>query len=354
MHKHAKKHARSSAGASKTSRKNRAAKWARVALVAATPVIGAGAVASPALAHDHSHGSTRYSFETLNNNTDPTFNQLLGINQHGVIAGYFGSGAMGHPNKGYLLTFPYGQGNYHNENWPESTQTQVTGLNDRGVTVGFWSTMNTANNMNDNRAFVSDHGYFIDGDFPIDVTNAASPPVDQLLGVNDHNVAVGFYNDANGNTHAYSFDINRNAFNEITPSGITNPTAAGINNQGDIAGFGTDATGDSSNGQVVGYLLRRDGRVKVLSVPGSSQTTATGINDEGEVVGVYQVGTGSSAMMHGFTWTQWGGFTTVDDPHGIGTTTINGVNDNGDLVGFYTDAAGNTDGLLATPQHRRG
>ena len=43
-------------------------------------------------------------------------------------------------------------------------------------------------------------------------------------------------------------------------------------------------------------------------------------------------------MTHGFTWTQSGGFQTVDDPHGIGATTINGVNDNGDLVGFYTDA----------------
>ena len=43
------------------------------------------------------------------------------------------------------------------------------------------------------------------------------------------------------------------------------------------------------------------------------------------------------------------GFRTVDDPHGQGTTTINGVNDLGDLVGFYTDAAGNTDGMLALP-----
>jgi hypothetical protein len=30
-------------------------------------------------------------------------------------------------------------------------------------------------------------------------------------------------------------------------------------------------------------------------------------------------------------------------------TTLNGLNDRGQLVGFYTDAAGNTDGLLATP-----
>ena len=351
MHKHANKHARSSAGASNAGRRHRAAKWARVALVAAAPVLGAGAVAAPAVAKPHNDQAGQYRFNTLDNQADPTFNQLLGINQHGVIAGYFGSGAAGHPNKGYLLTAPYGQANYRNENWPESTQTQVTGLNDHGVTVGFWSTTNNpgvngAAPVNDNRAFVSYHGYFIDGDFPTD--SPASPPADQLLGVNDHDIAVGFYNDAAGNTHAYSFDIRRNQYTEITPSGIANPTAAGINNRGDIAGFGA-----MPNGQVVGFLLRRDGNVTILNVPGSSMTQALGINDDNEVVGVYQVG-GNNGVMHGFTWTAQHGFQTVDDPHGVGGTTINGVNDQGQLVGFYTDAAGNTDGLLATPawQHR--
>jgi hypothetical protein len=56
-----------------------------------------------------------------------------------------------------------------------------------------------------------------------------------------------------------------------------------------------------------------------------------------------------NAQTHGFTWTPGHGFTTVDDPHGIGATTINGVNDHGDLVGFYTDSAGNTDGMLIQP-----
>jgi hypothetical protein len=341
---HATKRARSVPAASKASRRSRAAKWVGVALAAA-PVIGAGAAASPALATPQGGHSAHYQFQTINNAADQTFNQLLGINHNGLIAGYFGSGAMGHPNKGYLLSLRHGAPSYQNENWPESTQTQVTGLNDHGVTVGFWSTMNTANQMNDNRAFVSDRGYFIDGDYPTD--NPAAPPVDQLLGVNDHNVAVGFYDDGSGNTHAYMFNIKHNQFSELTPAGITNPTAAGINNRGDIAGFGTDA----SNGQVVGFLLRRGGQVTTLNVPGSSMTQALGVNDGDEVVGTYQVGTGSNATAHGFTWTPSHGLETVDDPNGVGTT-INGVNDKGQLVGFYTDSGGNTDGLLATPSHR--
>jgi hypothetical protein len=211
-----------------------------------------------------------YQFRTIDNDNDPTFNQLLGINQRGLIAGYFGSGAQGHPDQGYLLSAHHGQAHYVSENWPESTQTQVTGLNDRGTTVGFWSSANNANMAtNDNRAVVTDNGYFIDGDYP--ATTPAAPPVDQLLGVNDHNVAVGFYTDAAANTHAYSFDIRHNSFKEITPVGITNPTASAINNQGDVAGFGT------SNGQVVGYLLSRDGSVTTLNVPGSSMTQAIGI-----------------------------------------------------------------------------
>ena len=96
-----------------------------------------------------------YQFRTLNDARDLTFNQLLGINNEGVIAGYFGSGAKGHPNKGYQLFPAYGQGNYLNENFPGSRQTQVTGLNDLGVTVGFWSTQNNASMVNNNFGFYS-------------------------------------------------------------------------------------------------------------------------------------------------------------------------------------------------------
>ena len=35
-----------------------------------------------------------YTFKTLDDHADPTFNQLLGINDHGKIAGYFGSGCV--------------------------------------------------------------------------------------------------------------------------------------------------------------------------------------------------------------------------------------------------------------------
>jgi len=299
-------------------------------------------LAAPAFASTQS--SSGYHFRTLNDQRDVTFNQLLGINNEGVIAGYFGSGAQGHPNQGYRLSM----GNYANENFPGSVQTQVTGLNDLGVTVGFWSTQNTANNANNNFGFYRIDGHYHTVNFP--TGNNASPQVDQLLGVNDRDVAVGFYTNAQGNNRGYTYNIRTRSFTRVlvpgAPGGEAGPslTATAINNAGDVAGFYA-----RSSSQTDAFLDLHNGRFITLAVPGASMTQAFGVNDRDEVVGAYTTGSGNNAATHGFTWRPGYGFRTVDDPHGLGATTINGVNDAGDLVGFYTDSAGNTDGMLALP-----
>jgi hypothetical protein len=315
--------------------------------------LGLAAVASGALAlavagtaAASTHGG--YQFRTLNDTRDLTFNQLLGINNSGVIAGYFGSGAKGHPNQGYQLFPAYGHGNYANENFPGSRQTQVTGLNDLGVTVGFWSTQNKASMVNDNFGFYSVDGQYHNVNFP--TGDNASPQVDQLLGVNDHDVAAGFYTNGQGSNRGYTYNIRTRSFTRIlvpgAPAGEAGPslTATAINNSGDVAGFYA-----KSSSLTDAFLRLHDGQFITLAVPGASMTQAFGVNDRDEVVGAYTVGSGSNAATHGFTWRPGHGFQTVDDPHGKGTTTINGVNDAGDLVGFYTDSAGNTDGMLALP-----
>ncbi|HBW19104.1 MAG TPA: hypothetical protein DEH11_08850, partial [Actinobacteria bacterium] len=295
------------------------------------------------------HGSgwrsaRHWSFSTLDNQNDPTFNQLLGINNRGEIAGYLGSGAKGHPNKGYLLVLSGRGSAYVNENVPGARQTQVTGLNDLGVTVGFFSTQNKASMMNNNFGFYAVHGRFHRVDFPTNVP--AKPPVDQLLGINDRDIAVGFYTNDQGNNRGYLYDIRTGQFSRVLvpgmPAGLKGPslTAAAINNSDDVAGFYAAAGGTTD-----GFLMA--GRhFYTLAYPGAAMTQAFGVNDEREVVGTYATGSGSSAKTYGFTWTRRTGFRTVSDPAGLGATTINGVNDAGDLVGFYTDAAGNTDGLL--------
>ena len=311
-------------------------------MLAAGAVALAGAASASTLSPAH---ATHYSFATLDNAHDLTFNQLLGINDEGVIAGYFGSGAAGHPNKGYVLLPPYGQGNYVNENFTGSVQTQVTGLNNRGVTVGFWSNTNMGVGMDANFGWVNVNGHFVQADFP--TKDPASPVTDQLLGVNDFDIAVGFWVDGQGNNHGYEYNINTGRYSQVVDpnSPGASLTAAAINDLGQVAGFYTNpATGNTD-----GFLLSH-GHFTDLAVPGASSTSALGVNNFDEVVGVFVPKSNANAL-EGFTWTPRHGFTIVNDPHGIDTTTINGVNDFGQLVGFYVDGNGNTDGLLATP-HR--
>jgi hypothetical protein len=318
-----------------------------LAVTGALAVSGFAAQASAAT-HPAAGSSSGYQFLTLDNTRDLTFNQLLGINNEGVIAGYFGSGVAGHPNKGYVLRPPFAQADFSNENYPHSVQTQVTGLNDDGVTVGFWSTQNKASQVNNNFGFYEAGGQFHEVNFP--TTDNSNPPTDQLLGLNNHDIAVGFYVNGGGSSRGYEYNIAKKTFTRVlvpgAPAGTAGPslTAAAINNKGDVAGF-------YAKGSVTDAFLRlSNGKFTTLAYPASdvTMTQAFGVNDSDEVVGAYTVGSGSSAQTFGFTWAN-GHFTSVSDPNGIGSTIINGVNNEGDLVGFYTDSAGNTDGLLALP-----
>ena len=251
---------------------------------------GSGSIslsASSSLAREshHGHGWSRGSgwvFNKIDNQNDPTFNQLLGINNRGQIAGYFGSGAAGHPNKGYLLNLAHGASFFANENVPTAIQTQVIGVNDTGVSVGFWSSQNTASMTNNNFGFFSWQGRFYNVNFP--TGNNASPPVNQLLGVNDRDVAVGFYTDAKGNNHGYAYSIPGHWFARVRVPHAVSVSASGINNRGDIVGFYT-----GPHGNVHGFLRERDGDLVRLTVPGASSTMAFGINDQREVVGTYTV-----------------------------------------------------------------
>lgn len=274
---------------------------------------------------------------TLDDTADLTFNQLLGINNDGRIAGYFGSGAPGHPNKGYTITPNYDQDDFHNENFPGSVQTQVTGLNDWGVTVGFEADAN-GNNV----GFIEYAGRFEKVSDPNAAPAATSPTgtpsVQQLLGINDHEVAVGFYTDANNVNHGFEFNALDGQFTAVSVQDFTNITATGINNEGDISGFGT------VNGKTEGFVEDPRGHVTALAGPnGATSVQALGLNDRGEVVGDY---TDAQGNTHGFLYDMHSkSYTTIDAGNDT-MTVINGLNDRNELVGFYVDAKGNTNGLL--------
>jgi hypothetical protein len=74
----------------------RATFTARALATAALAVATAGGVVAASAPAAHADGTATYTYTTLNNSNDLTFNQLLGINDSGVIAGYFGSGMAMH------------------------------------------------------------------------------------------------------------------------------------------------------------------------------------------------------------------------------------------------------------------
>lgn len=299
----------------------------------AIPPAGSIGAMRPAIAEGKSAPAKGYEFTTLDDQADPTFNQLLGINDHGKIAGYFGIGGTVHPNKGYTLVKPYGQADYENENFPGSAQTQVTAINDRGDTAGFW-----VDGKNVNRGFVEWNGVFTSYRDP----KTGHGTVNQILGINNAGIAVGFYTDASNINHAFTLNQATGKFAAITAPGGGSIEATGINAAGDICGLIT-VSGQTSS------FLKQGSHFSALSYPGGSNTQALGINNDDQIVGSYVDG---NNVMHGFllssplSHAKW---KSIDDPNGIGSTVINGLNNNGDMVGFYQDAAGNFDGMLILP-----
>jgi hypothetical protein len=263
-----------------------------------------------------------------------------------LIVGYFGSGSVAHPNKGYTLAPTYGQGNYNNENFPGSVQTQVVGVNNLAspTTVGFY--IDAAGN---NFGFVDQNNTFTsvnDPNVPV-----MGPTTTQLLGVNNGNVAAGFYLDAMGNAQGFLYNIGTKAFTPLTLPASFNAvmtTATGVSNNGVVSGFYTDAGG------VTHGFIESNGVFTSYDDPfgNGTNTTFLGVNNAGQVVGSFVDAAGvTNGLLFNSGTNSW---LTVNDPNASTTpafdvtgTTINGLNDNSQLVGFFSDGT-NVNGFLAT------
>jgi hypothetical protein len=278
-----------------------------------------------------------FSFTTLDNPGDPTFNQLLGINDSGVIVGYFGSGAMGHPNIGYEIAPPYAT--YTANMMPGSAQTQATGINNAGLTTGFWAPTNTG--MDANFGFVRDPvGKNFIYTSVTDPLEAAPLQADQALGINNSGVVAGFYEDVNGNAHPFTYTMSTGAYATFTIGSASSSFATGLNDNGQVCGFFVG----SSNGKNTAFI-HQAGVLEKFNVPGASLTQFFGINNAGIAVGVFT----KDGATHGLYYTaSTGAWLQVDDPEAAQGTFLNGINNKGEIVGFYVDSSGNTHGMIVT------
>ncbi len=284
-----------------------------------------GAHSASAQTPTHSALATQYRFQTIANPNDPTFTQLLGINDANTIAGYFGSGQVVsgtlHPNKGFTLTLP---NSFTDENYPGSAQTQVIGINNYGDTDGFYIDQAGATH-----GFLDRNGTFTNVDLPGTTFN-------QLLGLNDLGQEAGYFQDAQGVNHAYV----RDAHGVFAVLPLANSQATGINDRGVAVGFTQPTTTTSS-----AFVWQHE-QATILNYPGSTFTQALGVNNGGQIVGTYNDADGNT---HGFIYRQ-GNFQSIDVP-GASSTVVNGINGLGRIVGFFVDAAGNTVGFVGWPRY---
>jgi hypothetical protein len=263
-----------------------------------------------------------YTFQTVTDPTGNNFINLLGINNAGTIGGFDGVNAQG-----FTLTLP---NNFTSQNFPNSTSSMVTAINNHGDTAGIYVDGN--NNT---------HGYTdIQGVFRT-VDNPKSMVFNQALGINDANVTVGYFAPTQaGTTSQIAYSQSHLAFTNIDALLPTNANsqAVGINNNDVIVGFyqptAATSVGFKDNGGVISQI----------DPFGSTFTQALGINDGGEIVGFY---TDANDNQHGYVDNN-GIFTSID-PAGSVSTTINGVNGLGQIVGFYTDNNDDVVGFVGTP-----
>jgi probable HAF family extracellular repeat protein len=313
-------------------------------------LIAAALAAAPAMA-----GPSGEEFRVLDNPGDPSFNQLLGINDERIIVGYFGDGTVV-PNNGYVLV---PRNHYSVENFTHlpsgdtASQTQAIGINDNSRSpriVGFYTDAATGFT----HGFIDAQGQQTTVDDPLGSQPHVSSPAQNLLGVNDANEAAGFWTDNDGNEHGFvvQFDQEmRPSFIEVPPSlfkGAVATQVSNINDEHEVCGFWTDANKLSHGfvgrlGQAYSSFEAQIDGMKVMS------TQVFGCNNNGEVVG--QI-TDSSGEMHGFIYRD-GRFHQFDAPgssqvaeFGVQGTLINGVDDWGDIVGFYSDGKSKVNGFV--------
>lgn len=307
-----------------------------------------------------------YSFETINDPADKpfppppatggvTFTNLMGITSNGdTIPGFYGSGQAGDPNTGFVLTLPSKTFTPDNASFPDLVppfhvaQTQITAINGNGTTfTGYTYPTNNGVPVDFQFGFYEQGGVFHMVNNPktpdCSVSGACDSGViteNQLIGVNNANLAVGFYNDSHGDSHGYTFNIATNTFStDINdPLAVSTVTAA-INNSDEIAGFFTDSSG------VIHGFIDNGGSFSTVDPLGATETELLGLNDKGIADG-FAVFDG---VQHGILYNSLTKMFTILDPPGSTSTTLNGLNDAGDVVGFFMDAAGNTDGTLGTP-----
>ena len=140
-----------------------------------------------------------------------------------------------------------------------------------------------------NRGFIDSNGVFTSYTDPNTPHGPGS--MNQILGINDDGIAVGFYNDAAGNSHGLHVEPgDRRLHEDPEAGGQARPPPASTTPE-TVVGF--DQASDGIDLELLVVL----GPSTRFQFPGGSSTEAFGINSSDQIVGSYLDGSG---VMHGF------------------------------------------------------
>jgi uncharacterized membrane protein len=215
-----------------------------------------------------------------------------------------------------------GQYNYTQVDVPGAVSTGLYGINSNGQTVGSYDDLSGTTH-----GFVRNvYGSIVTIDYPGATFTTAN-------WINSQGDVVGRWDDANRIAHTFlrtsqgtitSFDPPA----PCVPNTLEPPTTAhGINDRGDIVGRCYDASGKE-----LGWLLRHDGSFTTLDDPGFLTADGWAIDNSRVVVGDYS---DTDGFVHGFSWTESDGFTTLDFKNYM--TGLRAINQHGDISGIYFD-----------------
>jgi hypothetical protein len=253
------------------------------------------------------------------------------INNRGQIAGLIFENNFSH-----VSAIVYDHGVRTVFDVPGVQVTQPFGINDRGQVVGWYY------NFGDSilHSFLYDHGVLtLLPELPGAVFGTT------VTGINNRGQIVGFGTDGNFNSLGFVYD--RGVFTtiefpgSIVPGGLFGGTApAGINDHGQIVGSWFDSI--SFNSHV--FVYDRGVFTTLTDIPDAVFAGASGINNRGQIVGSYF--SPDFTATHGFVYDR-GVYTIIDFP-GSSRTFLSGINDRGQIVGNYEDTNFNVHYFLLT------
>ncbi len=242
------------------------------------------------------------------------------VNKTNVVTGDYQLGSS--VTKGFEWL---GGSNYKTLVFPGSVNfTRANGINDSGEIVGDF--------LGSDNAY---HGFTYIGttykqfDLPGGKGNFST----SLFGINNSRNLVGAAGGGTLGPNNEGFVVLSGVVSTFYGSGSDNTYALGINNSNVAVGYYLD-----SSALAHGFMWAA-GAVTQITFPGAVQTGCLGITDAGIITGFY---VDASGIEHGFT-DNAGVFTSSD------LTEVYGMNATGSIVGFYVDPNGVIDGYFASP-----